>query len=367
MEECKTVSICTAVAAQGTHVFYIWGYSKGYSKHRGMGNDEESHIRFGVFAVDGYHWAIRFYPDGHGIACPDHVTVFLELLSNSAKFRASRDLRLVDQCTGLSSLVHKTWPRIFNSDDVTKFAPQFANFKRRIEIEESAYLRDDRLTIKCIITVFKKPHVTQANPVPQIPKIDMPPSNMAENVGKLLEEREGFDVRFIVEGETIQAQRLVLAMRSPVLKAELYGPMREARPGQCITIKDMQPTVFRALLHFIYTDSLPGREDREGDDDTEMVQLLLVAADRYAMDRLKMVCQSILCEDLNADTVSTTLALADQHNCVKLKDACLEFIKLSDDNVMDAVVATQGFKDLNVTCPSLIVEVLEKRRKSRKA
>ncbi|KAF7075416.1 hypothetical protein CFC21_080197 [Triticum aestivum] len=203
MEECKTVFICTAVAAQGTHVFDIMGYSK----HRGMGNDEDSHILSGIFAVGGYDWAIRFYPDGHGSACPDHVTVFLELLSDSAKVRASCDLR--------------TGPRIFNSDDVTKFAPQFANFKRRSEIEESAYLRDDRLTIECIIIVFKKPHVTQANSLPKIPKIDMPPSDMTENVGRLLEEREGFDVRFIVGGETIEAHRLVLAMWSPVLKAEL--------------------------------------------------------------------------------------------------------------------------------------------------
>ncbi|KAM3279078.1 hypothetical protein ACQJBY_046402 [Aegilops geniculata] len=130
----------------------------------------------------------------------------------------------------------------------------------------------------------------------------------------------------------------------------------------------MQPAVFRALLHFIYTYSLPrGGGDLEGDEDIEMVRLLLVAADRYAMDRLKIVCQSILCEDLNADTVATTLALADQHNCHKLKDACLEFIERSDDNAMDAMVATQGFKDLKVTCPSLIVDALENRRKLRKA
>jgi speckle-type POZ protein len=182
---------------------------------------------------------------------------------------------------------------------------------------------------------------------------------MAEQVGRLLEEKEGFDVSFSVEGETVEAHRFVLAMRSPVFRAELYGPMMEARTGQRITIKDMQPAVFRALLHFIYTDSL----HLEGD--TEMVRLLLVAADRYAMERLKLVCQSILCEGLNADTVATTLALADQHNCGKLKDACLEFIGMS--NAMDAVVGTQGFKDLMVTCSSLVVDALEKRRKFREA
>ncbi|XP_037438650.1 BTB/POZ and MATH domain-containing protein 1-like [Triticum dicoccoides] len=224
------------------------------------------------------------------------------------------------------------------------------------EIEGSAYLRDDCLTIECVVTVFNKPHVTQTKP---FPKIDMPPADMAEHVSKLLEEKQGFDVSFIVEGETIEAHRFVLAMRSPVFKAELYGSMQEARPGQCITIMDMQPDVFKALLHFIYTDCLPSGED------TEMVRLLLVAADRYAMDRLKLVCQSILCEDLNKDTVAITLALADQHNCHRLKNACLEFIELS--NFTDALVATRRLKDIKKTCPSFIVDELEKRTKRRKA
>ncbi|EMS54916.1 BTB/POZ and MATH domain-containing protein 2 [Triticum urartu] len=323
MEACKTVSACTAGAAQGTHVFDILGYSK----LRGMGDEPESFILSGIFTVGDHDWAIRFYPDG---------------------FQKESE-------------VHKTEPRIFNSDDTTKFAPQTSQFKRRSDIEGSAYLRDDHLKIECIITVFEKPHVTDTKL--GLRKIDMPPSDMTEHVGRLLEEKEGFDVSFSVGGETIEAHRLVLAMRSPVLKAELYGPMREAKLRQCITIKDMQHAVFRALLHFIYTDSLPGGED----EDTEMAQLLLMAADRYAMERLKLVCQSILCKDLNVDTVATTLALADQHNCDELKDACLEFIEISDTNAMDAVVATQGFKDLKVTCPSLIVDALEKRRKFRKA
>ncbi|XP_051177645.1 BTB/POZ and MATH domain-containing protein 1-like [Lolium perenne] len=356
MEASNTVSTCTPEVAQGTHVFDILGYSK----HRGMGNDAMSYIRSGIFTVGGHDWAIRFYPDGHSEACQDYISVYLQLLSKNTEVRASCDLRLMDQYTGLSSSVHKTGPRIFSFGAISGFAPQTGKFKRRSEIEESAYLRDDRLTIKCIITVVKKPRVTEAR---LFPKIDMPPSDMAEHVGRLLEEKGGFDVSFNVRGETFRAHRFVLAMRSPVFKAELYGPMREASKGHRITIEDMQPAVFRALLHFIYTDSLP-RKHLEGDDNTEMIRLLLVAADRYAMERLKLVCQSILCEDLNVDNVATTLALADQHSCDKLKDACLEFVEMSD--AMDAVVATQGFKDLMVTCPSLVVDAL-KRRKFRKA
>ncbi|XBH95641.1 hypothetical protein VPH35_086169 [Triticum aestivum] len=347
MRASMTLSTCSPRAAVGTHVFDILGYSK----HRGMSHDGgSSYIRSGTFAVGGHSWAIRFYPDG-----------------KNTKVRVSCDLRLVDQCTGLRYSVSKTGPRIFNSEDSTRYALQTAHFKRRSQIEGSAYLRDDRLMIECTVTVFEKPRVTKTIGTKSLPKIDRPPSDMAQHVGKLLEEKEGLNVSFIVGGETIEAHRLILAMRSPVLKAELYGPMREARLGQCITIKDMQPAVFKALLHFIYTDSLPGSEDFKGEDNTEMIRLLLVAADRYAMERLKMICQSILREDLNVDTVATTLALADQYNCDKLKDACLEFIKISDDNAMDAMVATQGFSYLKVTCPSLIVDALENRRKLRKA
>uniref|UniRef100_A0A8R7P9H2 BTB domain-containing protein n=1 Tax=Triticum urartu TaxID=4572 RepID=A0A8R7P9H2_TRIUA len=132
--------------------------------------------------------------------------------------------------------------------------------------------------------------------------------------------------------------------------------MKEARTLRRVTIKDMQPDVFSALLHFIYTDTLP-----EGDKNTEMIRHLLVAADRYAMERLKLVFKSILCQNLNVDTMVTTWALADQHSCDKLKDACLEYIACS--NAMDAVVETQGYKNLKVTDPSLIVDLLESTKK----
>ncbi|XP_073354919.1 BTB/POZ and MATH domain-containing protein 1-like [Aegilops tauschii subsp. strangulata] len=349
MKTSKTVSVCTPLEEdQGTHVFDILGYSK----HKGMGHDLDSCIRSGIFSVGGHDWAILFYPDGFNGYGLDYISVYLILLSNNFKLRASCDMRLVDQYTGFPFSVHKTELRTFSSGDFTNFAPETPYFMRRSEFEGSPYLKDDRLTIECTVTVFKMPHVTETK---SFPKIDMPQPDMTENVSKLLEEMTGFDVSFIVGGETIEAHRFVLAMRSPVFKAELYGSMQEARLGECITIKDIQPAVFKALLHFIYTDSLPTGED------TEVIRLLLVAADRYAMDRLKLVCQSILCEDLNVDTITTTLAFADRHNCHQLKDACLEFIELS--NFMDAVVATQRLKDLKATCPSFIVDELEKRRK----
>ncbi|CAD6217551.1 unnamed protein product [Miscanthus lutarioriparius] len=356
------VSTCTPVTEEGRHVFEI----VGYSKHRGMGHD--AFIRSGTFSVGGHHWVIRFHPDGYlsssakvgNGATADFISVYLQLLSKDAKVRASCDLSLVVQNTGLSTSVHKTGPRIFHQGQISAFAPQTNVFMKTSELEASGYLQNDHLTIKCVVTVMMEPQVATTE---FLNKIDLPPPSIIENLGSLLETEEGADVRFSVGGETIAAHRLVLAMRSPVFKAELYGTMMEGR-SQLVTIEDMQPAVFRALLHFIYTDSLPDMVDHEGDAVIEMIRHLIVAADRYAVDGLKLICQSILCEKLNVMTVGTTLALAYQHNCDRLKDACHEFLTAS--NVMDIVIATPGYKNLKTTCPSALADAFEKAMKRRK-
>lgn len=54
----------------------------------------------------------------------------------------------------------------------------------------------------------------------------------------------------------MRAHRIVLATRSAVFRALLNAPMREGTEG-VVTLEDVRAPVFRALLHFVYTDSLP--------------------------------------------------------------------------------------------------------------
>lgn len=86
----------------------------------------------------------------------------------------------------------------------------------------------------------------------------------------------------------------------------------------------------QALLHFIYWDALPDMEELVDLSpkwaSTLMAQHLLAAADRYALERLKLLCEAKLCEDVAINTVATTLALAEQHHCFQLKAVCLKFI-----------------------------------------
>jgi speckle-type POZ protein len=177
--------------------------------------------------------SIRFYP--HGELERDYVGVYLELLSNSAEVRVHCDFRLIDQTTKSSVSVF-CWPDpcLVNTVDrskniSTRGAPKF--LKRR-ELEDSTYLRDDRLVIECVVTVEE----------PSSPN----GPNLSQDFANLLDTMEGADVTFKVEGEVFRAYAIVLATRLSVFKAGFYGPL-SARRNKHITIEDIQPDVFREL------------------------------------------------------------------------------------------------------------------------
>ncbi|KAL6659220.1 hypothetical protein ACP70R_003260 [Stipagrostis hirtigluma subsp. patula] len=325
----RTASMCTAAeTARGTHSFKI----AGSCLHRGLGVLQS--LRSATFAVGGHSWYILYYPDGY-----EH---------RGEAARVLFDFRLVTPATGLSSSVY-SGQMVLN----TAHSPAAGTdkFIKKSDLQALGYLVDGCLEIECDVTVIVADD------------IDVPPSDMLDDIAKLLDTEEGADVTLKVQGEVFRAHRIVLSMRSPVFKAELYGPMSNNRE-KSITVKDMQPSVFKALLHFIYKDSLPAMDDLEGAKKEEMVRHLLVAADRYAMERMKLMCENILCKRIDVESVATTLALADQHHCNKLKDACIRFINSS--NRMGDVAASQGYKHLKRACPDLASEIWEKSSKPRK-
>jgi len=226
---------------------------------------------------------------------------------------------------------------------------------KREFLEKSEYLKDDSIKIKCDVIISKEIHTEDRTAAP--PFVVVPPSDMHIHFSNLLATEDGADVKFKVDGETFRAHRYILAVRSPVFKAELLGAMREstAATGDCIQIDDMVVEVFKSLLHFIYNDSLP---EMEGQEEALMAQHLLEAADRYDMQRLKLICEDKLCNHLEVSTVATTLALAEQHNCQGLKEACIEFL-ISPD-ALEAVLATEGFEHLTKSRPALVKELMSK-------
>ncbi|KAI4974875.1 hypothetical protein ZWY2020_048482 [Hordeum vulgare] len=186
--------------------------------------------------------------------------------------------------------------------------------------------------------------------------IAVPASDIESHLGGLLDRSVGTDVSFCVKGETFHAHRAILAARSPVFKAELFGPMAEATMA-CVTLHEIEPVVFKTLLRFVYTNSLP--VDRElGDSVTDMVKHLLAAADRYALDLLKLACAQKLWDSVSVDTVADVLACAEIYNCQELKSRCIDFVMAKDN--FKKTVLTESFISLLHKFPSIIAELRDK-------
>jgi speckle-type POZ protein len=337
-----STSVITAKTVTGSHVMKV----DVYSCTKGLGNGK--FISSGTFDVGGHRWSIRYYPDGEQPDAADWISIFLylERTDDALDVKAQFNFSLHDIGVGqpVSSFVRSSQICTFRREPWG-----FAKFIQRKTFETSSYLKDDRFSVKCDVTVMQEIRTEVATQF-----VTVPPSDIHRHLGQLLSSEEAADVTFEVDGDTISAHRLVLAARSPVFKAELYGSMKE-RTMSHIQIVDMEARVFKAMLHFIYTDLLPEIDTK---DAMVMTQHLLVAADRYGLERLKLVCEDMLCSHITTLTAATILVLAEQHGCRGLKQACFDFLKRSS-KLLKEVRASDGFQHLTRSCPYLILELLD--------
>ncbi|PVH31828.1 hypothetical protein PAHAL_9G243300 [Panicum hallii] len=193
------------------------------------------------------------------------------------------------------------------------------------------------------------------------PLLEVPESDLHQHLSSLLQSEERTDVTFEVGGETFSAHKRVLAARSAVFRADLFGPIKDTNTDGVISIHDMESKVFKLLLTFIYDDSWPHMKEEKTEDNADadvMWQQLLVAADRYGLERLKLMCETMLCRYINATTVAAILALAEEHHCRELKEDCLDFLD-SPAHLQD-VMAAGGLEQLRSSCPSVLIDRIAK-------
>lgn len=99
----------------------------------------------------------------------------------------------------------------------------------------------------------------------------------------------------------------------------------------------------QAMLNFIYTDSLPDIHKLTAScssSSTLVTFHLLAAANRYGLDRLRIFCESKLCEEVSTDTVATTLALAEQYHASQLKAICLKYAAANLAGLLKLILLT---------------------------
>ncbi|XP_051230230.1 BTB/POZ and MATH domain-containing protein 1-like [Lolium perenne] len=332
----------------GTHEFRIPDFT-AMQKIHGAGECIES----GIFHIGGYEWVVCVYPSGYdGLG---FIGMRLHMLNPpvtttgwvTATFR-------IDDPSGKTPPVI-AWAESLYAQGTCLVVKKFMD----VTTAKLYYVKyDGSLTIHCNVKVGKgfsyATSAAAAAAVGATTTIIAPPSNIACHLERLLVCQQYFDVKFLVKDSEVCAHQLVIAARSPVLhKAVSSAPDKDH-----VRIDDMDVPTFHAMLHFIYADELPLMMGYRAGDATTITRDLLVAADRFGLDRLKAMCENMLCQWATPENIVATLDLADRLHCQALKEFCLEHI--SQPHVLKEVVETKSFKDLKAASPRLLEEIIIK-------
>ncbi|KAK8458721.1 hypothetical protein SEVIR_3G426450v4 [Setaria viridis] len=346
---------------RGTHQFSILGYS-GVRRMHGMAGE---FIRSGTFEVGGYEWQILYYPSGYDEYSDDDVAVYLQLVTPI-------DPDLVVEVAGrfmvgspndVNAMVGRFWHK-FSYDYPVSGIRELATVD---DVRSNLVGPDDSLTVECLFEFGNRIVATTAAAGPR--EMAVPPPNTSWHLERLLEAaiEVGSDVTFVVDGESFHAHSLVLSARAPALlkEREAEEEVKKKAGGTSkeevvvLRVEGITAVAFKALLHFVYTDELPPLDDlvraaTAGDSSvpssetsrTRMARDLLAAAERYQLvERMRPLCENLLCEVITPEDAAATLELARRHGRQELKAFCLDY--MSSPGVLTAVVATDGYKELS--------------------
>ena len=123
--------------------------------------------------------------------------------------------------------------------------------------------------------------------------------------------------------------------------------MRESEES-VISVQDINLPTFNKLLEFIYSDQLNDLESAEQAID------VLVAANKYGLDRLKRLCEKFLVAMIDLENVVELLYLSDMHQAMELKRMSINFTM----QYFDIVTKREDFKKLS---KSILLELLQNK------
>lgn len=294
---------------------------------------------------DKLKWSLRVYPKGKAEEDKNYLSLYLTLVSsNKLEVKAKYKVCILN--------AKKEEYRALETQTV--FSPGMCmGYKKFIKREllsnyANLLLPNDKLTLFCEVSVMAEsvnvagqskptkssdPHSQQSSDL----------KGLSNDFGSLLQSQGFSDVTISVSGKEFKAHKAILAARSPVFAAMFAHDLEEKKQNR-VEIQDMNVDVMKEMLRFIYTGRTANLEKTAIE--------LLAAADRYAIEKLKVRCEEALHTNLCTENLAEVLILGDLHSAEQLKAQALEFFKINATEVME----TQAWKSMVQSHPHLIAE-----------
>jgi speckle-type POZ protein len=276
---------------------------------------------------DNTVWHLCVSPKGVDEASEGHLSVCLGLIrSDKVNTRAVFKISILNAAGEEVNTIGIQNPCQFAEGQVlgSKY------YVRRNLLFNESLLPNDKLTLLCDFNVLPE-------------SVIIPECRLSDDLLLMFKNQKFTDVTISAGGKEIGAHKAVLAARSPVFAAMFERNMEEKATNR-VEIIDLEYKVVREMLIFIYSGKSPNVK--------KMANYLLSAADKYGLNRLKLICEDTLCSNLSVDNSSYILILADLYNAHSLKAEAINFIISHATEVTE----TDGWKNMLKHCPSLVSE-----------
>ncbi|XP_033209273.1 speckle-type POZ protein-like [Belonocnema kinseyi] len=202
------------------------------------------------------------------------------------------------------------------NDSIYHFAVPLKCFMNDKDNIPRKILINDHCFLYCEIT--RKDQVLIPNMI-----IEVPDGGMATDFFMLFPLGLYSDVEITCGDEMFDTHKLILSVRSLVFRDMLESQMEESKKIR-ITITDVDSDIIGHMLWFIYSDTVSNLE-------TGQAEKLLVAADKYMLENLKLICmQEMFRSVTDIEKASEVLAIAEKYNVIAFRNMALDFIENND-------------------------------------
>lgn len=339
---------------------YMWTISNFSFCREEMGEVLKSST-FSAGTNDKLKWLLRINPKGLDEESKDYLSLYLLLHKCEqkgevrAKFKFSilnakrEEVKIMESQRAYRFVAGKDW-------GFKKFV------KRDLLLDEtSGLLPDDKLTIYCEVNVVTEAREYSGQVSPFQSRV--PTCTLSEDLGELFKSKDMSDVTICANGIEFKAHKSILVARSPMFRGMFRHDMKETQNNR-VDVPDVDPDVLQEMLRYIYTgksllesklQNKEQKDQKEQEREQHLAIELLQAANKYQLDRLKLICEEALYKTLSADSVAEILALADLYSAAQLKNQAIEFISTHATEVIE----TDGWNRMVRENPHLVAEVFK--------
>jgi len=275
---------------------------------------------------------LELYPNGRKSAKDGYLSVSLTVMD--IKARVSYKIFIQEEHGSNMVVVAKSTGGVTEFNSMTE-----ASWGRRnaflIDQLKEKWLFNDVLTLVCEMSVLETFYDIKKNHQ----------WRMMYDLENAFKGKKSVDVTLNCGDISFECNKFMLIARSPVFEAMFQHETLESQTN-VVNIRDIEPKVFEEMLLYIQTGEAPNIKN--------IAKELLAAADFYQLDELKISCQEVLSEAIEAKNSVEILILSDIHSAPKLRKDAIKFVSEN----MNSVSLSCDWKKELACYPSLQSEII---------